>query len=195
MEIEQQQYRGALRRGPTGLNGGGNGLRDRYCGENGLTSEATIAVVAGTELAAGAERWAVPPTPGRAMQPPIYTNRVDDTGPDLFIVEPEKWGEATLRAVDAEGSVLWQQHSPGIPLMGDSFGGVIAGVLYDVDQGDDFRALLRFGDAGGVPPWRYQSPGASSSRRRRPTAPSTQLSSCTAGWIRRAKTSGTSRRL
>ncbi len=55
---------------------------------------------------------------------------------------------------------MWQQHSPGIPLMGDSFGGVIAGVLYDVNQGDDLQAYVRLGNAGGVPPWRYQSAGS-----------------------------------
>ncbi|MDO8677529.1 MAG: hypothetical protein Q7R30_03065 [Acidobacteriota bacterium] len=126
---------------------------------DGLSAEATIAVVAGTELPAGTTRWSVPLTPGLTMERLIFTNRVDESGPDLFIVETETWGEATLRAVDAEGSVLWQQHSPGIPLMGDSFGGVIAGVLYDVNQGDDLQAYVRLGNAGGVPPWRYQSPG------------------------------------
>ena len=44
--------------------------------------------------------------------------------------------------------------------MGDSFGGVLAGVLYDVNQGDDFRAYVRLGNAGGVPPWRYDSAGS-----------------------------------
>ncbi len=125
-----------------------------------LAAEATIRVMAGTELVAGTERWSVAPTPGMTMEPPIFTNRVDPSGPDMFIVETKTWGEATLRAVDAEGSVLWQQHSPGIPLMGDSFGGVIAGVLYDVTQGDDLQAYVRLGNAGGVAPWRYQSAGS-----------------------------------
>lgn len=125
-----------------------------------LTSTATIAVVAGTELAPGTIRWSVPATPGRGMAPPIYANRVDETSPDLFMVEPGTFGEATLRGVDGEGRVMWMEHSPGIPLMGDSFGGVIAGVPYNVDFGPGFfRALLRLGDAGGVPPWRYESAG------------------------------------
>ena len=126
----------------------------------GLTAEAIIGVVAGTELPAGTARWSVPPTPGMTMEPPIFANRVDQSGPDLFIVETETWGEATLRAVDADGNVLWQQHSPGLPLMGDSFGGVIAGVLYDVNQGEDLQAYVRLGVSGGVAPWRYQSPGS-----------------------------------
>ena len=44
--------------------------------------------------------------------------------------------------------------------MGDSFGGVIAGVLRSIDSGSDFRALVRLGEAGGVPPWQYESAGA-----------------------------------
>ena len=138
----------------------GTGVATITAETNDLTAEATIRVMAGVELAAGTERWSVAPTPGRTMEPPIYTNRIDDSAPDMFIVETEKWGEATLRAVDADGSVMWQQHSPGIPLMGDSFGGVIAGVLYDVNQGEDLQAYVRLGNAGGVPPWRYQSPGS-----------------------------------
>lgn len=128
--------------------------------KDGRTAEATIAVFAGADLPSGTIRWSVPPTPGRTMESPIYVNRVAESDPELFIVETETWGQAMLRGVDADGRVLWQQHSPGIPLMGDSFGGVIAGELYDVNQGDDFRAYVRLGDAGGVSPWRYESPGS-----------------------------------
>jgi len=125
-----------------------------------LTAAATIAVVAGTELAAGTTRWSVPPTPGVTMEPPIYTNRVDESVPEMYIIETKTWGQATLRGVDAEGGVLSTLQSPGIPLMGDSFGGVIAGILYDVNQGEGFQAYVRLGNAGGVQPWRYQSPGS-----------------------------------
>ena len=44
--------------------------------------------------------------------------------------------------------------------MGDSFGGVIAGVLYSVDAGFEFRRLVRLGEAGGVSSWQYESAGA-----------------------------------
>ena len=37
-------------------------------------------------------------------------------------------GRSDVRAVTSEGEVLWQQQSPGVPLMGDSFGGVLAGL-------------------------------------------------------------------
>lgn len=127
--------------------------------KDGLASEAVITVYPGVELPAGTTRWTLAPAAG-VMELPIYTHRVEPSVPDLFTVETTEWGNATLRAVSAEGEVLWQQHSPGIPLMGDSFGGVVSGVLYDVNQGDDFRAYVRLGRAGGVGPWRYESPGA-----------------------------------
>jgi hypothetical protein len=128
--------------------------------KNGLAAQATITVDDAFELAPGTPRWNIAPTAGFTMRDPIYAHRVDPTVPDMFIVETQTWGEALLRGVTSEGEVLWRQESSGIPLMGDSFGGVIAGVLYDVSQGSDFRAYVRLGSAGGVPPWRYESPGA-----------------------------------
>ena len=128
--------------------------------KDGIAAEAAITVDTALALSPGTTRWTIAPTPGFTMQSPIFTNRVDPTVPDMFIVETQTWGEATLRAVTSEGEVLWKQESPGIPLMGDSFGGVVAGVLYDVNQGADFRAYVRLGKAGGVPPWRYESAGS-----------------------------------
>ncbi len=128
--------------------------------KEGIAVEAAITVVAALALSPGTTRWTIAPTPGYSMRSPIFTHRVDTTVPDMFVVETQTWGEATLRAVNSEGEVLWKQESPGIPFMGDSFGGVLAGVLYDVNQGDDFRAYVRLGNAGGVPPWRYDSAGS-----------------------------------
>lgn len=128
--------------------------------KHGIAAEAAITVDAALALSPGTTRWTIAPTPGFSMQPPIFTNRVDRTVPDMFVVETQTWGEAILRAVTSQGEILWKQESPGIPLMGDSFGGVLAGVLYDVNQGADFRAYVRLGNAGGVPPWRYESAGS-----------------------------------
>ena len=128
--------------------------------KDGVVAEAAITVDPALALSPGTTRWSIAPTPGYAMQSPIFTNRVDPTAPDMFIVETRTWGEATLRAVTSEGEVLWKQELSGIPLMGDSFGGVLAGVLHDVNQGDDFRAYVRLGNTGGVPPWRYDSAGS-----------------------------------
>lgn len=127
--------------------------------KDGLSATADVVVHAGLALAPGTTRWTIKTTPGFAMGAPIFTTRVDVATPDLFAVEARAWGEATLHALTSEGEVLWRQESPGIPLMGDSFGGVVAGVLFDPDEGIDYRAYVRLGSNGGVMPWRYESRG------------------------------------
>ena len=122
--------------------------------KNGVT--ATAAIEVSEALFAGATRWVLPSLPGLTSESPVFTHRVDASVPQMFTVETERWGEATLRAVTAEGEVLWQQHSPGIPLMGDAFGGVVVGVPDDIG---DMRAYLRLG-GGSTSPWRYESSGA-----------------------------------
>ncbi|MEO7158216.1 MAG: hypothetical protein ABI039_11670 [Vicinamibacterales bacterium] len=120
---------------------------------DGLTSTASIVVSAA--LQPGAVRWTLPALPGVTTGQPLFANRVDAASPHLFTVESERWGEATLRAVSSEGEVLWQQHSPGVPFMGDSFGGVLAGVF---DANEDYRAYIRLG-GGSIRPWRFESRG------------------------------------
>lgn len=126
--------------------------------KNGVAVEAAITVASGAVLAPGTTRWTIAATPGFTMEPPIFTHRVDPSVPDMFLVETQAFGSALLRAVTADGDVLWQQHSPGVPLIGDSFGGVIAGE-FDTTGLFGFRAYLRLGEAGGVTPWRYESVG------------------------------------
>ena len=121
--------------------------------KNGVSVTASIDVSAA--LVAGVTRWTLPPLAGLSSEQLLFANRVDAAGPDFFTVETVDWGKATLRAVGADGEVLWQQHSPGIPLMGDSFGGVLSGVVND-DGG--FVAYVRLG-GGSVRPWRYESAG------------------------------------
>lgn len=119
------------------------------------TSEVTVA----TGMAAGDVRWTLPPLAGASAKRPIFTNRVNASVPDMFAIDVANPVETTLRALTADGEVLWQQHAPGIPLMGDSFGGVLVGAPYEADYpGSDFRALLHVG-GGSVRPWRYESPG------------------------------------
>lgn len=126
--------------------------------KDGLSAEAAITVHAAAVLPAGTSRWTVASTPGLTLEQPIFTHRVDVDVPDMFLVETLPSREATLRAVSAEGDVLWTEHSPGVPLMGDSFGGVIAGVYLEWSW--DYKAFVRLGHAGGVRPWRYESQGA-----------------------------------
>ncbi len=125
---------------------------------DGLGAEASITVHAGAELPPGTVRWSIAPTPGFTMQSPIFTHRVDPSVPDMFLVESQAPGTATLRAVTAGGELLGTHQSPGTPLMGDSFGGVIAGIAYAAES-VGFRAYARLGESGGVAPWRFESTG------------------------------------
>lgn len=119
----------------------------------GMIAEASVVVSAG--LVAGDVRWTLPTTPDYYSEPPIFAHRVHPSVPHMFAVESLDWGQSTLRAVTDDGTVLWQQQSPGVPLLGDTFGGAIAGVL---DAAGDFVGFERFG--GGIaPPWRFSSSG------------------------------------
>ena len=125
---------------------------------NGISAEATITVQAAALLAEGTARWAIKATPGLTIAAPMLSHRVDLSVPDLFLVESDTSGTATVRAVSADGEVLWREPSPGPPLMADTFGGVIAGVYQEFSF--QYKAIARLGNAGGVPPWRYDARGS-----------------------------------
>lgn len=124
-----------------------------------LTAASTVTVDPAATLPTGTLRWSVSPTSGLTMEAPIFTHRVDPSVPHMFLVESGSSGPATLRAATAEGDVLWTMEAPGIPLMGDAFGSVLTGVPYNEFARFEFKALVRVGHAGGVPPWRYDSSG------------------------------------
>jgi hypothetical protein len=123
----------------------------------GLSAEATLTVVGGSALPVGAMRWTVAPVAGLTMAAPMYTHRVDPEGPDLFAVEGGGAGQPTvLRALTASGEQLWTETVAGMPVMGDSFGGVVAELR---DSSGDSRGLARVGGPATAPPWRYESSG------------------------------------
>jgi len=122
--------------------------------KDGQSAEATIHVAAA--LVAGATRWTLPSLSGLSLETPLFANRVDASSPELFSIGTDDLGEATVRAVSSDGEVLWQQHTNGAPLMGDSFGGVLAGVWADGDSGGDFRAYVRLG-GNSASSWRFES--------------------------------------
>jgi alpha-tubulin suppressor-like RCC1 family protein len=121
--------------------------------KDGMIASASIEVVAA--LAPGTTRWTLPPLQGLESGSPLMANRVDESSPQMFTIESRDWEDATLRAVTSDGEVLWQQYVPGLPTMGDSFGGVVAGIY---DANFDIRAYQRFG-SGSTTAWRYQSRG------------------------------------
>lgn len=79
----------------------------------------------------GSVMWTVPPlpTPNTRRDPPIYAHRIGPDDPDAFIVETNvsTW-ERTVRPVTSSGAVQALIAAPGIPLLGDAFGGLVAGV-------------------------------------------------------------------
>ncbi|MGE3177684.1 MAG: chitobiase/beta-hexosaminidase C-terminal domain-containing protein, partial [Vicinamibacterales bacterium] len=115
-----------------------------------LSATATVTVLPGPALPAGTVRWAVTPSPGWQIQPPIYTHRVDATVPDLFSVETDGTSIA-LRALSASGASLWTGPAPALPVMGDAFGGTLAQ--------PNAHEIARFGGPATAPPWRFTSPG------------------------------------
>jgi alpha-tubulin suppressor-like RCC1 family protein len=147
-----------------------------HASKNGFTAAAQVTVVAGetlptgeVRLPSGTTRWKLPTVmSGQAMRTaPIYTNRREPGGPDLFTVEPNVgMTEYTVRALTADGAVLWKEAAPGVPLMGDSYGAVGAGIpseyrcaLYFGEDRFCYKAFVRFGGLGSALPWRYDSAG------------------------------------
>lgn len=118
--------------------------------QGGLSAAATITVVAGTTLPDGTTKWTVDPPAGVSMGT-MFAQSVDETVPDLFAVE-RRWAtdEYQVRAIAATGEQRWQEAAPGRPVIGDTFGGLIAQVAH---------GLARFAGPAGAPPWRYDSPG------------------------------------
>lgn len=138
---------------PPTLTAVGVGLATITAEKNGVRATASIEV--SPALVAGVTRWALPPLSGMRSERPLFSHRVNASVPHLFTVDTARWDTATLRAVTSDGEVLWQMHSPGMPVMGDSFGGVLS-LVFD-DKGNP-RAYARIG-GGSISSWRYQSAG------------------------------------
>ena len=129
--------------------------------KNNLTATATLSVVAGTSLAYGTTRWGTSGAPGFTVAQSIVANRIDLSVPDLFSVE---WAgtSAIVRGVTAAGDVTWVASSPGLPIMADSFGGLVAGTFASYAPGyggNQFTDFIRFGGPDGTYGWRYESRG------------------------------------
>jgi alpha-tubulin suppressor-like RCC1 family protein len=147
-----------------------------YAQKSGLTAAVSVTVVAGetlpsgeVRLPAGTTRWninTITSTVSRRTAP-IYTRRISADGPDLFTVEPNfTTNEYTVRALTADGAVLWKEAAPGVPLMGDHLGAAIAGVpseyrcaAYFGEETFCYKAFVRFGASQTANPWRYDSAG------------------------------------
>ena len=134
--------------------------------KNALSAQASLTVGSGTSLPYGTTRWSISGGPTSTVSYTIAANRVDLTVPDLFSIE-SVGTETIVRGITASGDVLWTQQSPGTPIMGDSFGGLVAGEYWPtnvpgLDQaqyGQHVTYYSRFASPEGTPAWRYTSPG------------------------------------
>jgi hypothetical protein len=125
---------------------------------DGLLAQAAI-VVMNTALTAGTVKWTASPTPGFSAGAPIYANRVDVDGADLFSVETDYGDLTVVKAMRADGVPLWTETIAGTVLFGDTFGGIVA-----VDTPPSLgytggQSLTRIGATGEAAPWRYEAAG------------------------------------
>ena len=125
---------------------------------NGRTSSASVTVLDAPALPWGTTRWSLAPIPGLTPRPLLDASRIDDEGPDLFAVDADpKKRFSILRALGADGSLVWQSTVRGTPWAGDRYGGLLVR-LGAADQPS--RALARLDrPRSKVPAWRYKSRG------------------------------------
>ena len=123
--------------------------------KDGLSSTATIDVIAGETLAAGTTRWIVTPPSGTEARYPMYARRVDDEGPAIYTSE-KVGSETVVHGLTIMGDEMTLEVTSGEPLVADAFGGLIVGLPgYDSWT----TGLARIAGSPTIAPWRYESPG------------------------------------
>ena len=125
---------------------------------NGRAVNATITVAEEPDLRFGATRWSIAPVAGLVPRPLLEASRVDEDGADIFAVDADPAKRfAVVRALRANGTLVWQSTVRGTPWAGDRFGGLLAR-LGPPDQPS--RNLARFDrPRSAVPAWRYKARG------------------------------------
>jgi len=125
---------------------------------SGRTATTSITVAEEPDLRLGTTRWSVPPVAGLIPRSLLDASRVDDDGADFFAIDADAMKRfAVVRALSANGTLVWQSTVRGTPWAGDRFGGLLVrlGVL---DQPS--RGLARFDRLRSkVPAWRYRARG------------------------------------
>lgn len=129
-----------------------------------LTATATITVASTAQLAVGTSRWSTSVAPGGYYSRAVYANRVDPSGPDLYVIRYEPTGERTLQGLSSGGTVSRSWSLPPGPNAGaslelaDRAGGVILRVGSYV-SGETTTALLRFPGRADGSVWRFSLKG------------------------------------
>ena len=131
--------------------------------KNGQSATATITVIVGTTLPDGTTRWTVPTTPSTTLGTTIYSHRVTEDVPDLFITEKAGTGtyaaSYTVQAAMGDGTIRWREAVPGVPVFGDEEGGLVVALGSDDAPANYISGFARVAGPDAAVPWRYASPG------------------------------------
>ena len=124
----------------------------------GRTVSANITVADEDNLRLGTIRWSVAPIAGLVSRPLLDAFRVGEDGADLFAVDADPMKRfAIVRALNVNGTLVWQSTVRGTPWAGDRFGGLLVR-LGALDQPS--RTLARLDrPRSKVPAWRYRARG------------------------------------
>ena len=124
---------------------------------NGRTVTSAVTVEEG-DLRLGTVRWSVPAIAGLTPRGLLDASRVEDEGADFFAVDGDPMKKfAVVRALRANGTLVWQSTIRGTPWAGDRYGGLLVR-MGALDQPS--RTLARFDrPRSSVPAWRYRARG------------------------------------
>ena len=125
---------------------------------NGRIVNANVTVAEEPDLRFWTTRWSIAPVSGLVPRPLLEASRVYEDGADIFAVDADPAKRFTVvRALRANGSLVWQSSIRGTPWAGDRFGGLLAR-LGPLNQPS--RNLARFDrPRSAVPAWRYKARG------------------------------------
>ena len=125
---------------------------------NGRSVSATVTISEAPDLPWGTTRWSLAAIPGLTPRPLLDASRTDDEGPDVFAVDADPAKRFTVvRALTAQGTLVWQSTVRGTPWAGDHYGGLLAR-LSNADQPSRMLARLDR-PRSQIPAWRYKSRG------------------------------------
>jgi len=125
---------------------------------DGRTVNAAITVAEDNDLRLGTTRWSVPAMTGLVSRVPLDASPADESGADLFAIDADPMKRfAVVRALKANGTLVWQSTVRGTPWAGDRYGGLLVR-LGAIDQPS--RTLARLDRPGSpVAAWRYRARG------------------------------------
>ena len=119
------------------------------------SAEATVTVVAATDLAMGTTLWQLDALSGGTVSDWLPLQRVAPEVPDLVVQTDGGSGGRTMRFVHADGTVLAEVPSLATVVMADVGGGVIVEEPQGDEDGYVRTTLARWPTVPGEAPWRH----------------------------------------